>query len=94
MPLTAHIRILYNPDMKDLWFIIPGMAALLLQTQSIVLTASAVVREREMGTIEQLLVTPGGSREAQPSRDWKRQQPIGASERSTRTKRTAAPASA
>jgi len=56
--LDAHIRVLYNPDLKDLWFIIPGMAALLLQTQTIVLTAVAVVREREVGTIEQILVTP------------------------------------
>jgi ABC-2 type transport system permease protein len=56
--LNALIRVLYNPDMKTLWFIIPGMAAMLLQTQSLALTAAAVVREREMGTIEQILVTP------------------------------------
>ncbi len=58
MPLDARVRILYNPDMDDLWFLIPGMAAMLLQTQSISLTAAAVVREREKGTIEQILVTP------------------------------------
>jgi ABC-2 type transport system permease protein len=57
-PLIAHIQILYNPDFKDLWFIIPGIVAFLLQTQTIVLTATAVVRERENGTLEQLLVTP------------------------------------
>jgi ABC-2 type transport system permease protein len=56
--LTAHIQILYNPDFKDLWFIIPGIVAFLIQTQTIVLTATAVVREREHGTLEQLLVTP------------------------------------
>jgi len=56
--LNALVRVLYNPDMKDLWFIIPGMAAMLLQTQSLILTAAAVVREREAGTIEQILVTP------------------------------------
>ena len=56
--LNALIHVLYNPDMKTLWFIIPGMAAMLLQTQSLALTAAAVVREREMGTIEQILVTP------------------------------------
>jgi ABC-2 type transport system permease protein len=56
--LVTHIRILYNPDMKDLWFIIPGMAAMILQTQTIVLTASTIVREREAGTIEQILVSP------------------------------------
>jgi ABC-2 type transport system permease protein len=58
MPLTAHISILYNPDLKDLWFFVPGMIAMLLQTQTIILTALAVVREREAGTIEQVLVTP------------------------------------
>ncbi len=58
LPLDVLVRILYNPDMETLWFIIPGMCAMLLQTQSIVLTATAVVREREVGTIEQLLVTP------------------------------------
>ncbi len=58
VPLTANIHILYNPDLKDLWFLVPGMIAMLLQTQTIILTASAVVREREVGTIEQVLVTP------------------------------------
>jgi len=57
-PLNAYIRILYNPDLKDLWFLVPGMIAMLLQTQTIILTALAVVREREVGTIEQILVTP------------------------------------
>ncbi len=58
MPLTATVKILYNPDLKDLWFLVPGMIAMLLQTQTIILTALAVVREREVGTIEQVLVTP------------------------------------
>jgi drug efflux transport system permease protein len=58
LPLDARIRILYNPDLDDLWFLIPGMIATILQTQTITLTAAAVVREREAGTIEQLLVTP------------------------------------
>ncbi|MFZ1042504.1 MAG: ABC transporter permease [Anaerolineales bacterium] len=57
-PLTTHIRILYNPDLKDLWFVIPGLIAMILQVQSIMLMVSAIVREREMGTIEQILVTP------------------------------------
>lgn len=58
LPLDARLRILYNPNLEDLIFLIPGMAALILQTQAITLTAAAVVREREAGTIEQLLVTP------------------------------------
>ncbi len=57
-PLTAHIQTLYNPDRQDLWFLVPGLIAMLLQTQTITLTALAVVRERELGTIEQILVTP------------------------------------
>jgi ABC-2 type transport system permease protein len=58
LPLDGRVRILYNPDLDDLRFIIPGMLAMLIQVQSITLTAMAVVREREVGTIEQLLVTP------------------------------------
>ena len=58
LPLDARIRILYNPNLDDLWFLVPGMIATILQTQTITLTAAAVVREREAGTIEQLLVTP------------------------------------
>jgi ABC-2 type transport system permease protein len=58
LPLDGRARILYNPNLDDLWFIIPGMLAMLIQVQSITLTAMAVVREREVGTIEQLLVTP------------------------------------
>ena len=57
-PLNTSIRILYNPDLKDLWFLIPGLIASLLQTQTLALTALAVVRERENGTIEAILVTP------------------------------------
>jgi ABC-2 type transport system permease protein len=58
LPLDTRIRILYNPNLDDLWFVIPGMTATLLQVQSIALTAAAVVRERERGNIEQILVTP------------------------------------
>jgi ABC-2 type transport system permease protein len=58
MPLSALVRILYNPNLDDLWFVIPAMVAMILQTQSISMTAAAVVREREVGTIEQILVTP------------------------------------
>jgi ABC-2 type transport system permease protein len=58
LPLDARVRILYNPDLADLIFLIPGMIATILQTQTITLTAAAVVREREAGTLEQLLVTP------------------------------------
>lgn len=58
LPLDTRVRILYNPDMQQLWFVIPNMVALLMQTSSIAMTAAAIVREREAGTIEQILVTP------------------------------------
>ena len=58
LPLDTRVRVLYNPDLQQLWFTIPNMIALLMQTSSIAMTAAAVVREREAGTIEQLLVTP------------------------------------
>lgn len=58
LPLDALARILYNPNLDDLWFVIPAMVAMILQTQSISMTAVAVVREHEVGTIEQILVTP------------------------------------
>ena len=58
LPLAVHMRVLYNPNLNDIWFMLPGTVAMLLQTQSIALTTAAIVREREMGTLEQLLVTP------------------------------------
>ena len=57
-PLTTYIQILYNPDLKDLWIVVPGFFAMLFQGISMNFTALAVVREREAGTIEALLVTP------------------------------------
>jgi ABC-2 type transport system permease protein len=44
--------------MLSVWFMVPGLIAMILQTQAIMLTAFAVVRERERGTLEQLVVTP------------------------------------
>jgi len=58
LPLDTRVRTLYNPDLNSLWFIIPGIIAVLLQVQGVALIASAVVRERERGNIEQILVTP------------------------------------
>jgi ABC transporter DrrB family efflux protein len=51
-------RLLYNPDGRSESFFVPGLAGIILQLVTMVLTAFAVVRERERGTMEQLLVTP------------------------------------
>jgi len=50
--------VLFNPDGRTPNFIIPGLIAILLQIIAMVLTAVSIVREREKGTLEQLLVTP------------------------------------
>jgi drug efflux transport system permease protein len=57
-PITTSTRVLYNPDLNDLIFILPGLVALLLQMLSVLTTAQSVVREYELGTIEQLMATP------------------------------------
>lgn len=57
-PLDVRTRVLYNPDIRSLVFMVPGMVALILQQQTVQLTALSIVRERELGTIEQILVTP------------------------------------
>jgi len=50
--------VLYNPSMQSVNFMIPGLLGLILQFQTLLLTAFAIVRERERGTLEQLVVTP------------------------------------
>jgi ABC-2 type transport system permease protein len=56
--LSTQPIILFNPDGRTANYIIPGLVAIMLQIVAIVLTAIAIVREREKGTLEQLLVTP------------------------------------
>lgn len=58
VPISSHFKYLYNPDMRRLNYMIPGLVALILQQQSLLLTALSIVREREQGTMEQLIVTP------------------------------------
>lgn len=57
-PLSTQPIVLFNPDGRTANYIIPGLVAIMLQIVAIVLTAIAIVREREKGTLEQLLVTP------------------------------------
>lgn len=51
-------RVLYNPSLRNQNFTIPGLIGLIMQNITVLLTAFALVRERERGTIEQLIVTP------------------------------------
>jgi ABC-2 type transport system permease protein len=57
-PLGAQPIVLFNPDGRTANYIIPGLVAILLQIVAMLLAAVAIVREREKGTLEQLLVTP------------------------------------
>jgi ABC-2 type transport system permease protein len=58
MSLAAQPIILFNPEGRTANFIIPGLVAVILQMIAVMLAAGSIVREREQGTMEQLLVTP------------------------------------
>jgi ABC-2 type transport system permease protein len=57
-PLEVRTQVWYNPDLVSAYFNIPGVIGMILSFITALLTASAIVRERERGTIEQLIVTP------------------------------------
>ena len=57
-PLEVRTQVWYNPDLVSAYFNIPGVIGMILSFITALLTATAVVRERERGTIEQLIVTP------------------------------------
>src|SRR6185295_10306267 len=51
-------RILYNPDLRSRWFYVPAVAAMVLLLVTMILPSMAIVREKEIGTLEQIIVTP------------------------------------
>lgn len=57
-PVEISTNVWYNPDLVSAYFMIPGVIGMILFALTSILTASAIVRERERGTIEQLIVTP------------------------------------
>jgi drug efflux transport system permease protein len=57
-PVEVTTHVWYNPDMISAFFMIPALIGMILQLLTSMLTATAIVRERERGTIEQLIVTP------------------------------------
>ena len=57
-PMEVSTTVWYNPDLVSAYFMIPGVIGMILFALTSILTASAIVRERERGTIEQLIVTP------------------------------------
>ena len=57
-PVEVRTSVWYNPDLVSAHFMIPGVIGMILYALTSILTATAIVRERERGTIEQLIVTP------------------------------------
>ncbi|MBU4225306.1 MAG: ABC transporter permease [Chloroflexi bacterium] len=57
-PVEVRTTVWYNPDLISAYFMIPGVIGMILFAITSILTATAIVRERERGTIEQLIVTP------------------------------------
>jgi ABC-2 type transport system permease protein len=58
LPVDVRIRPRYNPGLRSPNYIVPGLVGLILTMTMVLITAMAIVRERERGTLEQLIVTP------------------------------------
>lgn len=56
--VDAHTKVWFNPELESVRFTIPALVGLILQNVTLMLTAFALVREKERSTIEQLIVTP------------------------------------
>ena len=56
--ITAETRVWYNPELKTRVFMVPAIVGLLLMIITLILTSLAIVKEKEIGTLEQLIVTP------------------------------------
>jgi len=57
-PISMPQKKLYNPEGESVYFMVPGIVTILLTMITVMLTSMAIVREREIGTLEQLMVTP------------------------------------
>ncbi|MDD5674845.1 MAG: ABC transporter permease [Chitinivibrionales bacterium] len=58
LPLSIREPILFNPLLKPTWYMVPGLAVLLVTMITALLTGFSIVKEKERGTLEQLMVTP------------------------------------
>ena len=56
--VKPEVRVWYNPELRSRNFMVPGVLGLVLMVMTMMLTSMAIVREKEMGTMEQLVVTP------------------------------------
>ncbi len=58
LPVEVRTQVWYNPDLLSTYYMIPALIGLILMMMTTLLTSTSIVRERERGTIEQLIVTP------------------------------------
>ena len=58
LPYDIRIRPWYNPDFVTAFYMVPGIMGIILTMTMVMITSMAIVRERELGTLEQLIVTP------------------------------------
>lgn len=57
-PVEPQVRFLYNPGLTSSWFLVPGVLGVVLTLTSVLVSSTTVVREKDSGTLEQLLMTP------------------------------------
>ena len=57
-PIDLRPRVWYNPELRSVNFIVPGLVAIILMTTSALLTSATIARERELGTMEPLIASP------------------------------------
>jgi ABC-2 type transport system permease protein len=60
---SSRVSLLYNPGLENSWFIVTGMIGMLLVMLGALVASASMVKEKEVGTVEQLLMTPAGSAE-------------------------------
>ena len=57
-PFIKTTEVLFNPDEKETWFFLPGVIGVLLMQGALILAGTAIVREKEQFTLEQIIVSP------------------------------------
>ena len=58
LPVETQVRFLYNPGLLSSWFFVPGMIGVVLTLTGSLVSSTTVIREKDVGTLEQLLMTP------------------------------------
>jgi len=61
--VTSRVSLFYNPGLENSWYIVTGMIGMLMVMLGALVASASMVKEKEVGTVEQLLMTPAGSAE-------------------------------